>query len=123
MTSLFINIPLKVNINISVDKLLENNTKVHNLTKESFGSLLEMATLNSFLICDGKYCKQKDGVAMVFPLATTLVNVFLCHLKEQWMSDCPIDCKPILHRRYVDDKFLLFSSELHVNKFFKLHGL
>ena len=51
------------------------------------------------------------------PLGPTLANVFLCHFKEQWMSDCSIDYKPISYRRYVDNTFLLFSSELHVTKF------
>ena len=32
------------------------------------------------------------------------------------MSDFPIDYKPISYGRYVDDTFLLFSSELHVTK-------
>ena len=115
--SLFTNIPLEKTINICVDKLFENNTKVNNLTKESFRSLLELATLDSFFIFDGKYCKEKDGVAMVSPLSPTLANVFLCHFEEQWISDCPIYYKPISYRRYVDDTFLLFSSELHVIKF------
>ena len=115
--SLFTNIPLEETINICVDKLFENNTKVNNLTKESFRSLLELATLDSFFIFDGKYYKQKDGVAMGSPLGPTLANVFLCHFEEQWMSECPIDYKPFSYRRYVDDTFLLFSSELHVTKF------
>ena len=54
---------------------------------------------------------------MCTPLGPTLTNVFLCHFKEQWMSDCPINYKPISYRRYVDNTFLLFSSELHVTKF------
>ena len=33
------------------------------------------------------------------------------------MSHCPIDYKRFLYRRYIDDTFLLFSSELHVAKF------
>ena len=48
--SLFTNIPLEETINICVDKLFENNTKVNNLTKESFRSLLELAALDSFFI-------------------------------------------------------------------------
>ena len=46
--SLFTNIPLEETINIGVDKIFENNTKVNNLTKESFRSLLELATLDFF---------------------------------------------------------------------------
>ena len=34
--SLFTNIPLEETINVCVDKLFEKNTKVNNLTKESF---------------------------------------------------------------------------------------
>ena len=115
--SLFTNIPLEETINICVDKLFENNTKVNSLTKESFRSLLEYATLDSFFIFNGKYYRQKDGVAVGSPLGPTLANVFLCHFEEQWISDCPIGYKPISYRRYVDDAFLLFSSELHVIKF------
>ena len=33
------------------------------------------------------------------------------------MSDCSIDYKPFLYTEYVDNTFLLFSSELHVIKF------
>ena len=76
-----------------------------------------MATLDSFFIFDGKYYRQKEGVAMGTPLGPTLANVFLCHFEEQWISDCPIDYKPISYKRYDDDTFLLFSSELHVTKF------
>ena len=100
--------PLEETINIRVDKLFENNTKVNNLTKESFLYLLELATLDSFFIFDGKYYKHKNGVAMGSPLGPTLANVFLCHFEEQWMSDCPIDYKLLPYRRYVDDTFLLF---------------
>ena len=110
--SLFTNIPLEETINICVNKLFKNNTKVNNLTKESFRSMLELAILDFSFIFDGKYYKQKDGVAMAFPLVPTLANVFLCHFEEQWMSDFPIDYKLCSYRSYVDDTFLLFSSEV-----------
>ena len=46
--SLFANIPLEGTMNICVDKLFENKTKVSDLTKESFQTLLELATLDFF---------------------------------------------------------------------------
>ena len=95
----FTNIPLEETINICVYKLFENYTKVNNLTKASSRSLLELVTLDSFFIFDGKYYKQKDGVAMGSPLGPTLANVFLCHFEEQWISDCPIDYKLLSYRR------------------------
>ena len=64
--SLFTNILLEETINICVVKRFENNTQVNNLTRESFRSLLELATLDSFFIFDGKCYKQKDGLAMGF---------------------------------------------------------
>ena len=115
--SLFTNIPSEETINLCVDKLFKNNTKVNKLTKGSFRSLLELVTLVTLFIFDGKYYKQKDGVTMGSPLGPTLVNVFLCHFEEQGMCDCPIDYKAISYRRYVEDTFFLFSSELHVTKF------
>ena len=50
-------------------------------------------------------------------LGSALANVFLCNFEEQFLSDFPIDYKPISYRRYVDDTLLLFSSKLHVIKF------
>ena len=105
--SLFTNIPVEENINICVDKLFRSQTKVNLLTKESFKFLLELATLDSFFNFDGKYYKQKDGLAMDSPLGSTLDNVFLCHFEKQWMSYCPIDNKPISYRRYVVNTFLV----------------
>ena len=80
--SLLINIPLEETINICVGKLFENNTKVNNLTKEFFLSLLELATLDSLFIFDGKYYKQKDGVAVGSPLGPTLANVFFMSFRR-----------------------------------------
>ena len=68
--SLFTNIPLEETINICVDKLFENSTKVNSFTKESFLSLMELATLDSFFIFDGKCYKQKDDVAMDSPIVS-----------------------------------------------------
>ena len=39
------------------------------------------------------------------------------YFEEQWMSEYCIDYKPFSYRRYVEDTFLLFSSELHATKF------
>ena len=51
------------------------------------------------------------------PLGPTLANVFLCFNESKWLDDCPFEFKPKLYRRYVDDIFLLFSDNSHVNLF------
>ena len=52
-------------------------------------------------------------------ISPTMANIFLAHNEERWLDDCPLDFKPVLYRRYVDDTFLLFRSASHVNKFHK----
>ena len=53
------------------------------------------------------------------PLGPTLANIFLCHHESKWLRDCPIEFKPHLYRRYVDDVFLLFKDRSHVNHFLR----
>ena len=71
---LYANIQLEQTTKICVDKFFKTKIIKNNLTKESFRSLLEMGTLDSF---DEKHYKQKDRVAMDSPLVPTLDNVFL----------------------------------------------
>ena len=109
--SLFTNIPLEETINICVDQLFKNNTKVNNLIKESFQSLLELATLDSFFIVDGKYYRQKDGVAMGSPMGPTLANVVLYHFEEQCMSDCLL----IISHFHVEGMLTIHFCYIHLN--------
>ena len=46
--ALFTDNPLEETINICVEKLFQNKTKVNNLTKECFQSFLELVTLDYF---------------------------------------------------------------------------
>ena len=51
------------------------------------------------------------------PCGPTLANIFLCFCEEKWLRDCPVEFKPYMYRRYVDDTFLLFRDLNHVNQF------
>ena len=51
------------------------------------------------------------------PLGPTLANAFMCHMERRWLSECPIDFKPLFYRRYVDDTFLVFKCPTHINLF------
>ena len=51
------------------------------------------------------------------PLGPTLANIFLCHHEKECLRNCPNEFRPIKYVRYVDDTFLLFSNESHVDKF------
>ena len=51
------------------------------------------------------------------PLGPTLANIFLCCHEQMWLDNCPVEFKPVIYRRFVDDTFLLFRSKEHIEKF------
>ena len=53
------------------------------------------------------------------PLGPILANIFLCYHEKRWLRSCPAEFKPINYIRYVDDTFVLFWDESHVEKFQK----
>ena len=46
---------------------------------------------------------------MVSPLGLLIANAFSCHYEKEWLDNCPINFKPAIYKRYVDDIFVLFS--------------
>ena len=117
--SLFTNIPLDETIDICIRKLFGRKRKFKGFSKADFKEMLQLAVKDSLLIFNGKYYVQRDGVAMGSPLGPTLANVFLCYWEEIWLQKCPKRFAPMYYKRYVDDTFVLFSSEDHVKKFDK----
>ena len=126
--SLFTNIPLNETINIILNclfteneyldcPLFGNSDEVHALSRPQFKELLELACLDNHFIFNEAMYKQIDGVAMGSPLGPTLAMAFMCFMEGKWLSDCPVDFKPLFYRRYVDDTFLIFKSPTHVKLF------
>ena len=94
-----------------------DKSKIDNLTKQDVHDLLSAAAKESFFIFDNSLYRQIDGTAMGSPLGPTLANAFLCHYEKEWLDSCPIEFKPKLYKRYVDDIFVMFWSRDHVTKF------
>ena len=117
--SLFTNVPLDETIEISVKKLFGRKKKYKGFSRQQFKKLLSLAVKDSFFLFDDTYYEQVDGVAMGNPLGPTLANIFLCHWEEIWIEKCPKQFQPKYYNRFMDDTFILFSSEDHVNKFHK----
>ena len=115
--NLFTNVPLVETINICLDTLFKTNDNIIGLNKIEFKKFLDLSILNSFFIFDGKLYEQVDGLGMGLPHSPTLANLFLSHHESIWLDNCPLNFKPVLYRRYVDDCFLLFRKPSHVNKF------
>ena len=108
--ALFTNIPLNETIDICCQLLFKDTDRVDGLSRTEFRVLLTIATTESFILFDGRYFQQTDGVAMGSPLGPTLANIFLGHNECKWLADCPDAFKPLYYQRYVDDIFLLFTN-------------
>ena len=117
--SLFTNIPLDETIDICIDSLYKDEDNSPKIPKDFFRNLLTFATRESFFMCNNKFYKQIDAVAMVSPLLLALANMFMCSFENKWLKDCPHSLDPVFYRWYVDDIFVLFSSLDQVKKFKK----
>ena len=51
------------------------------------------------------------------PLGPLFANIFLSFHERTSLADCSHTFKPIFHRRYVDDCFLIFQSKEQVTPF------
>ena len=78
---------------------------------------MSAAAKESFFIFDNSLYHQIDGVAIESPLGPSLTNAFLCHYEKEWLDSFPIEFKPKLYRRYVDDIFAMFQFRDHVTTF------
>ena len=54
---------------------------------------------------------------MNLPLAQTLANIFMSHIEQKRLQQCPKHFKLIFYSRYVDDTFVLFSDKFHAAQF------
>ena len=99
--SLFTNISSEETIDNIINGLFLTTDKVHNFERGKLKQLLTFAAYESFFVFDGEYYTQIDGVAMGSPLGPTLANAFLCHFKKKWLSECPVEFLPSVHKRYV----------------------
>ena len=112
--SLFTNIPLTETIEIVCEKVFDGKETVNGISKVDFRKLLIQSTKGTVFYFNGRYYRQKDGVAMGSPLGPALANAFLCHHEGRWLEDCPLSFAPVFYARYVDDIFVLLRSREHI---------
>ena len=62
--SLFTNVPLDETLDICVEKLRENNTKIESLSTTQIRDMLDITTKTSTILFNKNYYSQIDGVAM-----------------------------------------------------------
>lgn len=118
VSNLYTNIPLFETITIILDYLFTDTVdKFIGLSRDLFKIFLEISVTNSFFIFNKKLYRQIDGLGMGLPLAPSFANIFMCYLETKFMSNCPVDFRPIFYRRYVDDTFVLFRNKKHADLF------
>ena len=61
--------------------------------------------------------RQIDVVTMGSPLDLIAANAFLCNFEKQWLPGCAPDILLKVFERYVDDTFVAFLCQLHLNDF------
>ena len=86
IVSLFTNIPLQEAIDITLDKLFKDSTKVHNFSRRQLNKLLKLVLKANHFLFNGKIYNQIDGVAMGSSLGPILANIFMSHFEKNALS-------------------------------------
>ena len=118
VVSLFTNVPVAETCTIILDKLFpEPNSLYNGFDRATFSKILDNCTSNNLFLFNNEIYLQTEGAPMGAVLSPTLANIFLCHHEQKWLSDCPSAFRPVFYRRFVDDTFVLFRSQSHINLF------
>ena len=80
--------------------------------------LFEFATSGTYLLFQGAFYDQIDGVAMGSPLGPVLANLSMSYYETMWLNSFS-EREMILYRRYVDDIICLFNCQSDADKFFE----
>ena len=115
VTSLFTNIHLEETINIAVQTIFENFPNIK-FTRKELQKLFKIATSETNFIFNNEIYDQIDGVSMGSPLAPILANLLMGCLEKNWIEKAHVT-KPTFYKRYVDDIFAMFESELDTETF------
>ncbi|XP_072025291.1 uncharacterized protein [Amphiura filiformis] len=105
VVSLFTNTPIDQAIAVIKTKLIKDTSLPTRtkLTAEDIMELLEFILTTTYFSFRGNIYRQRFGAAMGSPVSAIVANLYMEWLEEQAITSAPLDCKPKLWRRYVDD--------------------
>ena len=73
------------------------------LSVEDIMSLLEFILTTTYFVFRGQIYQQRFGTAMGSPVSPIIANIYMEFMEQQAIATAPIQCKPRLWKRYVDD--------------------
>ena len=60
------------------------------MDRTQFRKLLSFAVKENHFVFNGQLFDQIDGVAMGSPLGPSLANIFMSHLEQRYLANCPL---------------------------------
>ena len=105
VVSLFTNTPINQSLEVIGTRLKNDSTlgKRTLLNVEDIIELLKFVLTTTYFSFRGIIYKQLFGAAMGSPVSPVVANLYMEFLEQQAITTAPIDCKPRLWKRYVDD--------------------
>ncbi|XP_072023032.1 uncharacterized protein [Amphiura filiformis] len=88
-----------------------NKTSGYNLSVDDVVELLDFILSTTYFTFRGKIFRQLFGAAMGSPVSPLAANIFMEHLEQSAIATAPLNCKPKLWKRYVDDILEVVSKD------------
>ena len=105
VVSLFTNTPIDQSLDV-IRSRLENDSTLGQrtlLSVDDIVQLLKFLLTTTYFLFRGTIYKQRFGAAMGSPVSPVVANLYMEFLEQRAISTAPIECKPRLWKRYVDD--------------------
>ena len=105
VVSLFTNTPVSEALDI-IRNQLENDKMLKDRTNLEIGyimELLEFVVTTTYFTFRGVIYQQKFGTAMGSPVSHIIANLYMEWLEKRAIATAPVNCRPRLWKRFVDD--------------------
>ena len=105
VVSLFTNVPIDETLAIIKDRLEADNT-LHQRTKLNVDDLMEILKFlctTTYFVFRGQIYRQRFGTAMGSPVSAIIAEFCMEFLEQKAVATAPLNCRPKLWKRYVDD--------------------
>ncbi|XP_070577734.1 uncharacterized protein [Ptychodera flava] len=105
VVSLFTNTPIDYALDIIKERLV-GDSKLKSRTLLSVDDIIELLKFivnTTYFVFREQIYQQLFGTAMGSPVSPIVANLFMEHLEQQAIVTAPLNCKPSLWKRYVDD--------------------